>query len=35
MIIGDVSFNIEIKTSEYEKKILGGEINEKSFSSSR
>lgn len=35
MIIGDINFNIEIKTSEFEKKILGGEVNEESFSSYR
>jgi len=35
MIIGDVSFNIEIKTSEFENKILGGKENDENFSSSR
>ena len=35
MNIGDVSFNVDIKASDYEKKILGGNVNEENFSSSR
>lgn len=35
MLIGDTSFNIDIKTSEFESKILGGNRNEESFSGSR
>lgn len=35
MNVGDVNFNIDIKTSEFEKKILGGKNNEENFISSR
>ena len=35
MNIGDISFNIEIKESKFEREILGGKYNEENFNSSR